>query len=166
MEFLKDLSTHPKFQNGDVHTGFIEENYDSLFPTLQVPNEVLAQGTLGIILGEELEAMRKAMDSEDPLSPFATETGLRLNHALVRKFQFIVGNDELVVDVEYSEPEVYLMRVNDSGPWRKVTGSLKKTEKTLELKTEIDGVVGSVRIARVGNEVVLFGKVPHTVKTV
>ncbi|XP_033220190.1 methylcrotonoyl-CoA carboxylase subunit alpha, mitochondrial [Belonocnema kinseyi] len=158
VEFLKDLSTHPKFQNGNVHTGFIEENYDSLFPTLQVPSEVLAQGTLGIILSEELEAMKKAMDSEDPLSPFATETGLRLNHALVRRFQFIVGNKELEVDVEYSEPEVYLMRVNDSGPWRKVTGSLKKTQKTLELKTEIDGVVGSVRIARVGNEIVLFGK--------
>ena len=161
IDFLKDLSSHPQFHDGDVHTGFIEENFDSLFPILHVPSEVLVQGTLAVILNEELEAMKKALNSEDPLSPFATETGFRINHILAKKFKFLVGNEEFVIDVQYTEPDVYLIRVNDLGPWRKVTGSLKKMNKTLELNTEIDGVAEIVKIANLGSEIVLFGKVRH-----
>ena len=158
---MKDLCSHPKFQNGDVHTGFINENYDSLFPRLQVPDQVLAEATLGIILCEELEAMKKCLKTKDPFSPFALETGLRINHSMKRNFSYLLRNEEFVVDVQYSEPEVYLMRINDLGPWRRVTGSLIKKEKTLELKSEIDGVVRKVIIARVGNEIVLFTRVRH-----
>lgn len=158
VEFLKDLCNHPKFQNGDVHTGFIEENYDTLFPKLQVPSEVLAQGTLGIILSEELEAMKKSMTTEDPFSPFAIETGLRINHTLMRKFQFLVDEEKFIVDVQYSEPEIFMMRINDSGPWRKVTGTLTVDDKTMKLKTEIDGIIQTVNIAKVDEQIVLFGR--------
>lgn len=159
MEFLKDLCSHEKFKNGDVHTGFIEENYKTLFPKLQVPNDVLAQGTLGIILNEELEAMKKSIETNDPFSPFAIESGIRLNHILMRKFEFLVGEEKFVVDVKYVEPEIFMMRINDSGAWRKVTGTMTMDGKTMKLNIEIDGVIQRVNIAKVDDQIVLFGRV-------
>ncbi|XP_051168399.1 methylcrotonoyl-CoA carboxylase subunit alpha, mitochondrial [Leptopilina boulardi] len=158
VEFLKDLCSHEKFKNGDVHTGFIEENYKTLFPKLQVPNDVLAQGTLGIILNEELEAMKKSIETNDPFSPFAIESGIRLNHILMRKFEFLVGEEKFVVDVKYVEPEIFMMRINDSGAWRKVTGTMTMDGKTMKLNIEIDGVIQRVNIAKVDDQIVLFGR--------
>ncbi|XP_043480671.1 methylcrotonoyl-CoA carboxylase subunit alpha, mitochondrial [Leptopilina heterotoma] len=158
VEFLKDLCSNEKFQNGDVHTGFIEENYELLFPKLQVPSDVLAQGTLGLILNEELEAMKKSIETDDPFSPFATETGVRVNHALMRNFQFLVGEEKFVTDVQYVEPDVFMMRINNLGPWRKVTGTMTIDGKTMKLNTEIDGVIQQVNIAKLDDQLVVFSK--------
>lgn len=159
VEFLKELCRNKNFQNGDVHTGFIEENYDALFPKLQVPNDVLAQGTLGLILNEELEAMKKSIETDDPFSPFATETGVRVNHVLMRNFQFLVGEEKFVIDVQYVEPEVFMMRINNLGPWRRITGTMTIDGKTMKLNTEIDGVIQKVNIAKLDDQLVVFSKV-------
>lgn len=158
VEFLKELCRNKNFQNGDVHTGFIEENYDALFPKLQVPNDVLAQGTLGLILNEELEAMKKSIETDDPFSPFATETGVRVNHVLMRNFQFLVGEEKFVIDVQYVEPEVFMMRINNLGPWRRITGTMTIDGKTMKLNTEIDGVIQKVNIAKLDDQLVVFSK--------
>ncbi|OXU24234.1 hypothetical protein TSAR_001328 [Trichomalopsis sarcophagae] len=156
VEFIKDICAHPKFRNGDVHTGFIEENYDALFPKIEVPKRVLAEGALGLILCAELDALKTAAKSSDVYNPFALETGLRVNHVLNRRIDFEVGEEKFFVDVQYVEPEVYSMRINDLGPWRTVTGSLKKEGNISELKADVDGVVQKSRIVKIGNELHLF----------
>lgn len=159
IEFIKDLCAHPKFQNGEVHTGFIKENFEQLFPKLQTSNRILIQGTLISILYEEMESLRASLETEDPFTPFAVETGLRINHMLNRMFHFDVEKENNIVEVKYAEPDVYLMRVNRLGPWRKVTGTLKKTDGVLELFAEIDGIITKARTVKLNNKLHIFTKV-------
>ncbi|XP_015587362.1 methylcrotonoyl-CoA carboxylase subunit alpha, mitochondrial isoform X2 [Cephus cinctus] len=156
VEFIKDLSAHPKFQNGEVHTGFIEENFDSLFRKLQVPKLVLAQGALALILLQEYKSLKAAITTQIPFNPFTTEVGLRLNHILNRRFKFNVLDNDVVVDVKYTEPEVYSIRVDNLGPWRKVTGILINSDKGFEINSEIDGIKSKVRIVKLKDELYIF----------
>ncbi|XP_011880584.1 PREDICTED: methylcrotonoyl-CoA carboxylase subunit alpha, mitochondrial [Vollenhovia emeryi] len=158
IEFIKDLCAHEKFQNGQVHTGFIEENFEQLFPKIQTSNRILMQGTLASILLEDMESLNMSVETKDPFTPFAVETGLRLNHVLERTFLFDVGKESNVVEVRYPEPDVYLMRVDRLGPWMKATGTLKKTDGVLELFAEIDGIITKARTVKLNNKLHIFTK--------
>ncbi|KAL6264081.1 hypothetical protein P5V15_004160 [Pogonomyrmex californicus] len=158
IEFIKDLCIHPKFQSGEVHTGFIEENFEQLFPKLQSSNRILIQGALASILHEDMESLSASLDTKDPFSPFTMESGLRINHILNCTFHFNVEKENNIVEVKYVEPDVYLMRVNRLGSWKKVIGTLKKIDGTLELFAEIDGIINKVRIVKLNNKLHIFTK--------
>lgn len=160
IQFIKDLCRHPSFQQGQVHTGFIKEHYQELFPTIQVSSEIAIQAAVASILDEEMRSLRSSLTTTDPFSPFATETGLRLNHTLTRTFRFTVcfTTDDVEVEARYVEPEVYSMRVNRIGPWRRVTGTLIKGKMSLELSTEIDGMITKASIIKIRNKLHLFTK--------
>ncbi|KAL0133430.1 hypothetical protein PUN28_000871 [Cardiocondyla obscurior] len=158
IEFIKDLCAHPKFKSGEVHTGFIEENFEQLFPKIQTSTRVLIQGTLALILYEDVESLSISLETNNPFTPFAVETGLRLNHVLNRTFLFDVGKESNTIDVKYIEPDVYCMRVNKLGSWKKVTGTLKKTDGSLELIAEIDGIITKARTVKLNNKLHIFTK--------
>lgn len=156
IEFIKDLCLHPSFQNGEVHTNFIAENSKDLFRDIHIPDEILVQGALALILYEEMNALNISLQTNNPFSPFATETGLRINHILSRTLNFTTDNKNIEVSVKYVEPEMFSMRTNNIGPWRKVIGTLKKVNNMLILSTEIDGVITKAKIAKLGNKLHLF----------
>ncbi|CAK9832078.1 Methylcrotonoyl-CoA carboxylase subunit alpha, mitochondrial [Anthophora retusa] len=158
IEFIKDLCSHSDFRRGQVHTGFIEEHRRELLPKLHVPSEIAAQAALATILYEDTNSLRYSLATVDPFSPFATETGIRFNHPLMRTFSFDVCDDNIKVEVRYIEPEIYSMRINEIGPWRRVTGTLKKTENSLELCTEIDERIVRARIIKIVDKLHLFTK--------
>ncbi|XP_048265260.1 methylcrotonoyl-CoA carboxylase subunit alpha, mitochondrial isoform X2 [Bombus terrestris] len=158
IEFIKDLCSHLNFLQGQVHTGFIEEHCRELFRELHVPSEVVAQAALASILYEDTHSLRSSLTTVDPFSPFATEIGLRLNHTLTRTLYFNVCDDDIEVEIRYIEPEVYSMRINQIGPWRRVAGTLKKKENTLELCTEIDETITRTKIIKIHNKLHLFTK--------
>lgn len=159
MEFVKDLCRNSKFQAGDIHTGFIDENLETLFPKLDPPSAILAQGALGLILSEDLSALEDAKDTKDPFGPFKTELGARFNHSLQKRFKFNFMEREFTVDVKYEEPEVYLMRINDVGPWRRVEGILTKTDNGLVLNSEVEGVKTKSSLCRFDDEIHVFTNV-------
>lgn len=142
-----------------MHTGFIKENYEQLFSKLHIPNSVLIQGTLAWILYEDANSLSASLETKDPFSPFVVETGLRLNHVLKHTFHFNVDNEDNIVEVKYPEPDMYLMRVNRLGSWRKVIGTLKKIDGALELFTEIDGIITKTRTVKLNNKLHIFTKV-------
>jgi len=45
------------------------------------------QAIIGIILHEEYDTINKNNATKDPCSPFATQTGFRVNHNFVRKIK-------------------------------------------------------------------------------
>uniref|UniRef100_A0A0C9QAY5 Mccc1_1 protein n=1 Tax=Fopius arisanus TaxID=64838 RepID=A0A0C9QAY5_9HYME len=159
IEFVKDVCRHPKFQAGEVHTGFIEENLDSLFLKIQPPSAVLAQGVLGLIFCEDLTTLKAALDTRDPFNPFKTEIGMRVNHSLKKRFKLIFMKNEFVVDVKYEHPDVYLMRINDLGPWRKVEGQLTQVDNDLVLKSIVEGIMTKSCICRFDDELHVFTNV-------
>ncbi|XP_017764705.1 PREDICTED: methylcrotonoyl-CoA carboxylase subunit alpha, mitochondrial isoform X2 [Eufriesea mexicana] len=158
IEFIKDLCSHSNFWQGQIHTGFIEEHYRELLPNLHVPSEIAAQATLALILYDDTHSLQSSFKTNDPFSPFATEIGLRLNYTLTRTFSFNVGEDDIKVEVRYVEPEIYSMRINQIGPWRRITGTLKRKENSLELCTEIDETITKARIIKIYNKIHLFTK--------
>ncbi|XP_076640606.1 methylcrotonoyl-CoA carboxylase 1 [Halictus rubicundus] len=159
IEFIKDLCAHPSFRQGEVHTGFIKEHYQELFPKLRAPHSVAIQAVLASIFYEDLLSLQSSLATADPFSPFATEIGSRLNHTLTRAFRFNVCNDDIDIEVKYIEPEVYSVRINKIGPWRRVTGTLKKKDiSTLELCTEIDGHITRASVIKIHNKLHLFTK--------
>jgi len=136
---------------------------EQLFPKLHVPNEVLIQGTLASILYEDIDSLSISLETKDPFSPFAMEIGFRLNHVLKRTFQFDIENENNIVEVKYTEPDVYLMRVNRLGPWRKVIGTLKRTDDASELVTDIDGIISKARTVKLNNKLHIFTKVKSVI---
>lgn len=126
---------------------------------MRVPNEILIQGALALILYEEMNALSTSLKTNNPFSPFATETGLRFNHVLNRTFDFVIDDKNMEVSVKYIEPEIFSMRTNNIGPWRRVMGSLKKINNALELNTEIDGVITRTRVTKLGDRLHLFTNV-------
>ncbi|XP_054014291.1 methylcrotonoyl-CoA carboxylase subunit alpha, mitochondrial [Hylaeus anthracinus] len=158
IEFIKDLCSHPSFQQGQVHTGFINEHYEDLFPKLQVPNEVAVQAALASIFYEDMDSLRYSLATSDPFSPFATEIGMRLHHTLTRTFRFNVYGKDIEIEVRYIKPDVYHMRINKIGPWRKVTGALEKKKNRMELCVEVDNWITRTTVAKIHNKLHLFTK--------
>ncbi|XP_063982140.1 methylcrotonoyl-CoA carboxylase subunit alpha, mitochondrial isoform X1 [Diachasmimorpha longicaudata] len=156
VEFVKDVSRHSKFQAGDVHTGFIDENLDSLFPKLKPPSAVLAQGVLGLILIEDMAALKAALNTKDPFNPFKTELGMRINHSLTKRFKLNFMEEDFVVDVKYEQPDIYLMRVNDLGPWRKVEGTLTQEKDDLVLRSVVEEMKNKSCLCRFDDELHVF----------
>lgn len=111
-----------------------------------------------MILYDDTHSLQSSFTTSDPFSPFATEIGLRLNYILTRTFSFNVREDDIKVEVRYVEPEIYFMRINQIGPWRKITGTLRRQENSLELCTEIDETITRARIIKIGNKLHLFTK--------
>ncbi|KAB7499213.1 Methylcrotonoyl-CoA carboxylase subunit alpha, mitochondrial [Armadillidium nasatum] len=78
VEFLKTLSRHTKFEEGDVHTDFIPQHYEDLFPVKETPSSDYCKAALAIILREELEGAKSVATSLDPSSPFRPGGGLSI----------------------------------------------------------------------------------------
>lgn len=53
IDFLLSLSGHAEFEAGNVHTSFIQQHYDQLFPKPTAPGgDVVCQAALGLLLQE------------------------------------------------------------------------------------------------------------------
>ncbi|KAK0086458.1 hypothetical protein PV325_003172 [Microctonus aethiopoides] len=156
IEFLKDLCCDVKFQAADVHTGFINERMDLLFPDLAISSNILSQGALAMILYDDLTNLKAALMTKDPFSPFNIANSLRLNHTLTKKFEFIFNNEKCLIYVQYIEPEVYLMRINDIGPWIRVSGTLTQHDNFLVLSAEIADKKTKSTIVKVNDALHIF----------
>ena len=53
IQFLDDLAGHSEFAAGNVHTGFIEEHEQELFPTRMLSKHALCQAALAMVLMEQ-----------------------------------------------------------------------------------------------------------------
>ncbi|XP_043284670.1 methylcrotonoyl-CoA carboxylase subunit alpha, mitochondrial isoform X2 [Venturia canescens] len=156
IEFIKDLCDHPKFRAAQVHTGFIEENYSTLFPHLQPSDEILSQGALALLISEQTAVLASGKNEKNPSNPFNTIAGFRTNHELNRHFEFSFMDERFKVHVQYVKSGAYLIRVNNKEPAKLVTGSSTVRGDTMFLISEIDGKKQKSRIVSVGRELHIF----------
>ncbi|XP_013911730.1 PREDICTED: methylcrotonoyl-CoA carboxylase subunit alpha, mitochondrial-like [Thamnophis sirtalis] len=85
VDFLLNLSAHPEFEAGNVHTNFIPQHHSELFPPKPSISKVtLCQAALGLILKEKLVTDTFRLQTEDKFSPFASSSGRRINIPYVR----------------------------------------------------------------------------------
>lgn len=66
-----------------MHTGFIDEHFDTLFPPIVVEQRQLSQAALSLIFNELQAAHSNASSGQDP---FAAAANIRLNYSLIRSY--------------------------------------------------------------------------------
>lgn len=159
INFLMKLCMHPQLRLGKVHTGFITEHKDSLLADDRVPESVIAQVAMAIVLHEELVSITNSLQSEDPFSPFATLTGFRVNHLFVRPMKLQCNGKDYEIEVTYEHSESYLVRIGKTPHRILVNGRLTRHSNGLELKCEMfDSVFSSTVVILDDLHVHLFTK--------
>ncbi|XP_074860536.1 methylcrotonoyl-CoA carboxylase subunit alpha, mitochondrial isoform X3 [Carettochelys insculpta] len=126
IDFLLSLSGHAQFEAGNVHTNFISQHHDELFPVKQAtPNEVLCQAALGLILREKI----------------ITDA-------------FRVQSGEVDITIDYNHDGSYNMQINDKA--FHVSGDISNERDSTYLKCSINGIVSKSKLAIVDNTICLF----------
>lgn len=158
------MAKHKHFQNGDVHTGFINQHYETLFPAKVVKTEVLAQAALGLIINENNAALINALRAGTPNDPFVLNGDFRINSDHIRTVNFVAnGKDQQVSLMQNSEG--YKVKVND-GEWKNVQVSKVKEAGRFSLKVNMDGAVYNYSIVITPESVTLFNEVSKSINKI
>lgn len=152
VNFLLSLCQHKEFQKGNVHTGFIPDHNQELFPTKTASSELLAQAALASILCEQNSSILNVAHSADP---FSSCSGFRLNHNLNRKVNLVYGGQESIIEVNYDCSKGYIMNV-DGGEDLLVSGSLVKLDDNLQLASYVNGHNSKCSVAVSETDLFLF----------
>nr|CAG4640690.1 EOG090X02EP [Eulimnadia texana] len=155
VDFLMDLSAHPKFISGDVNTDFIADHYNELFPQKTVKPSLFAQAALAMILNERVAETAAQKNSNDPHNPFVAFSSARLNHDSTRTLQLRHGKDVTPVQVELSSSGNYKVTCG-SGQATEVSGKLSFDDNSYHVEVSMDNQISKSRVAFHKNEVHLF----------
>jgi len=99
VNFLLDLAGHPEFQAGHVHTDFIAQHHDQLFPNKPIDDHLICQASLAVVLKERQQQLKAKETSNDEYSPFFAGDSHRVNHGLSRKLTLTNGENTTTVTI-------------------------------------------------------------------
>lgn len=152
-----DLARHEYFQKGDVHTGFITQHFDTLFPTKTVSNEVLAQAAIGLIVNENNAALCNSLRAGQLNDPFTINSSFRVNSSEVRTVRFNNEGREEKISVTQND-DGFKVKVND-GEWRNVSVKTVGDPERFTLKINMDGLVFNFSVVITPETVTIFNAV-------
>ena len=160
--FLRALATHPDFVAGKVHTGFIPQHRDDLFPAPQpASDEVVAQAALYLMLQRAEAARAAAAASGDPYSPWHATGGWRLNDDNHHDLLVREGEREIAISVHYRAGG---FEVDLPGGRIAVSGRL---EESGELAADVGGLRRRVTVMRQGPDLtVIVGGASHVLTVI
>ncbi|KAG8136210.1 hypothetical protein E2320_009174, partial [Naja naja] len=134
VDFLLNLSAHPEFEAGNVHTNFIPQHHSELFPPKRsVSKMTLCQAALGLILKEKL------------FSPFASSSGRRINVPYVRNM--ILLDNEKNVNIAIEDQFFH------------VSGCLSREDDIEYIRCSVNGVVYQSKLVVLDTAIYLFSSV-------
>ncbi|KAL7867013.1 hypothetical protein AOLI_G00148270 [Acnodon oligacanthus] len=155
IDFLLNLSGHPEFEAGNVHTSFIPQHSEQLFPPAVAPTaEEACQAALGLLLHEREHTQEFERQSDDVYSPFGLGDGSRLNVLFCRNLMLQLGENKVAVAVTYNPDRTYSMEIG--GQVFQVSGELQKEGGAKYLCCCVNGVLFRPKLVIVDNEVHLF----------
>ncbi|XP_031639944.1 methylcrotonoyl-CoA carboxylase subunit alpha, mitochondrial-like [Contarinia nasturtii] len=139
VNFLIDLASHPSFQAGDVHTGFIDTHLDSLFPPIQISDETITQAIAAIVTNERYVAIALSIRQGCRGSPFAACDGFRLNSYLERTLSIESNGQKYNIHIRYVGSN-YEIKIDDND-WKPFSiNSVKDSyPNRFTLKLHLDG---------------------------
>lgn len=152
-----DLARHEYFQKGDVHTGFITQHFDTLFPTKTISNEVLAQAAIGLIVNENNAALCNSLRAGQLNDPFTLNSSFRVNSSEVRTVRFNNEGKEEKISVTQND-DGFKVKVND-GEWRSVSVKTVGDPERFTLKINMDGLVFNFSVVITPETVTIFNAV-------
>ncbi|CRK91156.1 CLUMA_CG004841, isoform A [Clunio marinus] len=156
VNFLINLARHDYFQKGDVHTGFIDQHFESLFPPTTVSNEVLVQAAIGLIVNENNSASQNTLRANQLNDPFAMNLGFRINSNETRSVKFDSEGKEENISLTQTN-DGFKVKVND-GEWRNVNVKVLKDDSRYTLKLSMDGSVSNFSVVVTPEIVTIFNQ--------
>ncbi|XP_072264262.1 methylcrotonoyl-CoA carboxylase subunit alpha, mitochondrial [Pyxicephalus adspersus] len=154
IDFLLSLSGHPAFEAGDVHTSFIPQHYNELFPPQKgISNEMLCQAALGLILKEQILTDEFNVQWEDRFSPFSSGSGRRINILYTRNLTLMDGDNKVDLKINYND-DGFDMQVQDKV--LQVSGELLNEGGITFLKCSVDGTLCKSKLIIIDNTIHLF----------
>lgn len=160
INFLIDLARHPSFQSADVHTGFIDQHFDSLFPPLAAQDSTLIQATVALVENEINSTLTNANVTGNLSNPFFTATSFRPNYDAVRTFK-LKFNDKIHETKLKISNGSYFVAVND-GKWVPVTVNPEEHDNRFSLRSNIDGHFSTFSAVISADSVAIFDSTGKT----
>ncbi|XP_008068875.2 methylcrotonoyl-CoA carboxylase subunit alpha, mitochondrial [Carlito syrichta] len=155
IDFLLNLSGHPEFEAGHVHTGFIPQHHKELLPSRKAAaREFLCQAALGLILKEKAMTDGFTLQTHDQFSPFTSSSGRRLNMAYTRNMTLRDGKKDVAIAVTYNRDGSYSMQIDEKT--FQVLGDMYSEGDCTYLKCSINGVASRAKLIILENTVYLF----------
>ncbi|KAM9317224.1 methylcrotonoyl-CoA carboxylase subunit alpha, mitochondrial [Gastrophryne carolinensis] len=155
IDFLLSLSGHPAFEAGDVHTSFIPQHYNELFPPKKgISSEMLCQAALGLILKEKLLTDNFNVHWEDRFSPFASSSGRRLNIVYTRSLTLMDGDNKVDLKIVFNQDGSFDMQVQDKV--LKVSGELLNESGVTYLICSVNGTLTKSKLIIIDHIIHLF----------
>jgi len=149
--FLIGLVRHPAYLAGDLDTGLIERDQDLLCQAAPpASDQVLALGSLYLVLQRSVESAAAALASADPWSPWQSVTGWRLNAEPCQVLRFLENEEVIEVGVRLS-PDGYTVNL----PASMVHGRARLKEDGT-LAAELDGARVTATVVHSGSRLTVF----------
>uniref|UniRef100_A0A2K5MUP5 Methylcrotonoyl-CoA carboxylase subunit alpha, mitochondrial n=1 Tax=Cercocebus atys TaxID=9531 RepID=A0A2K5MUP5_CERAT len=154
IDFLLNLSGHPEFEAGNVHTDFIPQHHKELLLSRKAAaKESLCQAALGLILKEKAMTDAFTLQAHDQFSPFSSSSGRELNISYTRNMTL---KDDVAIAVTYNHDGSYSMQIEDKT--FQVLGNLYSEEDCTYLKCSVNGVASKAKLIILENTIYLFSK--------
>ncbi|XP_073837377.1 methylcrotonoyl-CoA carboxylase 1 [Musca autumnalis] len=151
INFLIDLASHPEFQSGNVHTGFIDQHFDTLFPPVEISDNELCKAALSLVFNELQASQTNAPSNNDP---FAASPNLRLNYDLIRKYQLKANDKTYQVNVKFNGETIEIQI--DNGSWYTVKADRIMDGDRLKIRSNIADNISTYNAYIDESEVTLF----------
>jgi 3-methylcrotonyl-CoA carboxylase alpha subunit len=166
VEFLGRLASHPSFRGEDVHTGFIDQHRQDLFPPKpSLTAQQLAQACSALLAWETYQFSRKPCFSNDIHSPFQSSTGSRINTQNRRLIHLNCNDQELTMDVLNNGDGNFVLcsvRSVKEGNEQVVnvhfSSDLVEEDNTLSLKCLIGDSFSTSNVAVIGRTIYIFSE--------
>lgn len=150
INFLIDLAAHPEFQQGNVHTGFIDQHYDTLFPSIEIKDEDLCKAATALVLNETQVFDHNASKND----PFNATQNWRLNYSLIKSYQLKANDKVYNVKVRYDKSSLQIQV--DNGALKSVKSERIADGDRLKIRANVNDIISTFNANIDGTEVTLF----------
>ncbi|XP_069753215.1 methylcrotonoyl-CoA carboxylase subunit alpha, mitochondrial isoform X2 [Narcine bancroftii] len=155
INFLFNLAAHPEFEAGNVHTNFISQHYNGLFPAKETTSKIaLCQATIVLILQEKIQTNTFRAFSHDPFSPFSNSSGRRLNIIHRRNMTLLEGQNKVNIDVAYNNDGTYSIQID--GQVFHAFGKLITEKDVTYLESSLNGIRSKSKVVITDKSIHLF----------
>lgn len=152
-----DLARHEYFQKGDVHTGFIPQHFDTLFPKKTISDNILAQAAISLIVNENNATKCNTLRAGQFNDPFTLNPNFRVNSKQIKTVRFNNEGKEETISVTQTSDGSFEVKVNE-GKWQTVDVKTVKEEGRFSLKVNIDGSVFNYSTVITPESVTIFNE--------